>query len=187
MGEIIVGIAGFVMAVVFWGVEYEITYGGIIWSVVSILLYFLSLTTGLDKNMDLFFVVILCAKIILLLCFICLLLGLQYGVGVGVVSIAVVLCCLMGAINMYYLRKKSHLPKLVKYGTGLVIVCIVVALAVTGFVLDFLSDFSVFTILMAIIVVAILIIYGLIYLDKAFNEWIHPHVYSAYGLTIYRF
>ena len=50
-GEIITGISGFVMGIVFWGFEYEITFGGIIWAVAACVLYALSLKTGLQKHM----------------------------------------------------------------------------------------------------------------------------------------
>ncbi len=93
-------------------------------------------------------------------------LGLSYGIGVGVVSGAIVICCLLGVINMYFLQSKSHLPKTVKYLTGLVIVAIVVGLAVIGFVQNLLSDFSVFTILMAIIIVGFYVVHLLIYFSK---------------------
>lgn len=75
----------------------------------------------------------------------------------------------MGAINVYFLNKQSHLPKFVKYVTGFVIVAIVVALAVIGFMLDVLSDFTVFTILMAIIIIAVYVIHLLIYWNKLAN------------------
>lgn len=166
VGEIVVGVAGLVMGVVFWGVEYRITFGGIIWSVLQSLLYGLSLKTGLSKYMNLFLIIMLISKIIILLGFICLILGLNYGLAVGIVTISIVICCLLGVINMYYLNK-SYLPKVVKYGTGLVIVGIVVGLALVGFLMNVLSDFTVFTILMAVIIIALLIVYLLIY----FNKW----------------
>lgn len=136
--------------------------------------------------MDLFLIIILIAKIVILLGFICLIIGLNYGFPAGIVSISIVVCCLLGVINMYYLNT-SYLPKVVKYGTGALIVAIVVTLALVGFLMNVLSDFTVFTILMAVIVVALLIIYLLIYFNKWANEWNHPQVFSAYGLTIYRF
>ena len=168
-GEIITGVAGFVMGIVFWGIEYEITFGGIIWAIAACVLYALSLKTGLQKHMDLWLVIVLISKIILLLLFICLILWLNYGPGVGIVSISIVICCIMGAINVYYLNRQSHLPKFVKYVTGFVIIAIVVVLAVIGFMLDVLSDFTVFTILMAIIIIAVYVIHLLIYWNKVAN------------------
>ena len=168
-GEIITGIAGFVMGIVFWGFKYEISFGGIIWAVAACILYALTLKTGLQKHMDLWLVILLISKIVLLLLFICLILWLNYGSGAGIVSISIVICCIMGAINVYYLNRQSHLPKFVKYITGFIIIGIVVALAVIGFMLDVLSDFTVFTILMAIIIIAVFMIYVLIYLNKAAN------------------
>ena len=47
VGEVICGVAGFVLGMVFWAVKYEITYGGIIWGICAIILYGLSLQTGL--------------------------------------------------------------------------------------------------------------------------------------------
>lgn len=174
------------MGVVFWGFQYQITFGGIAWAVLQCLLYGFSLKTGLGKQMDIYLLIMLIIKIIILLCFICLILGLNYGLAVGIVSISIVICCLLGVINMYYLNT-SHLPKAIKYITGALIVTIVVALALIGFLMNVLSDFTVFTILMAVIIVALLIIYLLIYFNKWANEWNHPQVFSAYGLTIYRF
>lgn len=61
------------------------------------------------------------------------------------------------------------MPKFVKYGTGFIIVAIIVALAVVGFKLDVISDFTVFTILMVIIIIAVYIIHLLIYWNKVAN------------------
>lgn len=116
--------------------------------------------------MNLWLVVLLISKIVLLLLFICLILWLNYGHGAGIVSICIIICFLMGAINIYYLNNQSYLPKFVKYGIGFIIIVIVVALAVIGFMFDVLSDFTVFTILMLIIIIAVFIIYLLIYFSK---------------------
>ncbi len=129
----------------------------------------------------------LCVKIILLLCFICLLLGLAYGVPAGVVAIAIVICFLLGFLNFYHLKKYNYLPKILKYVSGIIIVAIVVTLAVIGFVKDIISDFSVVTIIAAIIIIGFFIVYLIIAFNKSSNQYNHPHVYSAYGLTIYRF
>ncbi len=51
VGEVVVGVVGFIVGVVFWAVENDITYGGIIWSICAIILYGLSLQAGLEKHM----------------------------------------------------------------------------------------------------------------------------------------
>lgn len=119
--------------------------------------------------MELWIILLLIAKIVLLLLFICLILWLNYGPGVGIVSICIVTCSLLGVVNIYYITKQSHLPRFVKYGTGGFIIIIIVALAIIGFAMNVLSDFTVFTILMLIVIVAVLIIYLLIYWNKAAN------------------
>lgn len=64
---------------------------------------------------------------------------------------------------------------------------IVVTLAILGFALNILSNFSVFAITIGIIIIALYIVYLITFYTKNKNELVHPHVNSAYGLTIYRF
>lgn len=88
---------------------------------------------------------------------------------------------------MHHLQKTGHIPKLLKYVSALTIGGMIVGITVVGLVKDILSDFAVFTVIMAIIILGLFIVYLLIFYTKSSKESLHPHVYSAYGLTIYRF
>lgn len=68
-----------------------------------------------------------------------------------------------------------------------VIVGIVVAVAVGGFVLDVIGDFEVFTVVMAVVCLGFFVVYLVLAFVKEQKKYVHPHVYSAYGLGIYRF
>ena len=103
IGEIILANIGFLIGVVFWSFQYEITFGGIAWSIASIVVYCLCLKTTISKNIGhVFLLVFLAIKIALLFCFICILLGLAYGNTVLAISFAIVIMLLFGCINVYY-------------------------------------------------------------------------------------
>ncbi len=106
-----------------------------------------------------FIPVFLSIKIVLLLCFICILLGLNFGNTILAVSFGLVICILFGFLNVYQLFKKGHIPKVLKIISGIVIIGIVAALAVIGFALDIISDFSVFAITIGVMVISIFIVY----------------------------
>ena len=130
---------------------------------------------------------ILSIKLVLLLCYICILLGLNYGNVVLVVSFGIVIAMLFGALNVYHLFSNGHIPKLLKIITGFMMIAIVGSLSIIGFVLDIISDFAVFAITSGIIIASLFIVYLIISFTKSRKDLIHPHVYSAFGLTIYRF
>lgn len=95
----------------------------------------------------------------LLLVFICLLLGIAYGIAVGIIALAIIISVLLGLLNYYHLHRHGHIPKFIKYATAVLITAFVVAIATVGFVLDVISDFEVFTILMAIVIVGFFLVY----------------------------
>lgn len=121
------------------------------------------------------------------MCYICILLGLNYGNAILVISFGIVIAILFGAINIYHLFTHGHIPKTLKIITGLIVFIIVGSLSIIGFVLDIISDFAVFAIASGIIIASLFIVYSIISFTKSRKELIHPHVYSAFGLTIYRF
>lgn len=114
-----------------------------------------------------FLPIFLSIKIVLLLCFICIILGLNYGNTVLAVSFGIVISGLFGALNVYQLFRKGHIPKLLKTITGIIIIGVVGSLSIIGFVLDIISDFLVFAFTSGILILALLLIYLIISYTKA--------------------
>ena len=111
--------------------------------------------------------VILSIKIVLLLCYICILLGLNYGNNVLAVSFGIVITILFGALNVYHLFNKGHIPKVLKIITSAMIISIMGSLSIIGFVLDIISDFAVFAITSGIIITGLIIVYFIISFTKS--------------------
>ena len=168
----ILTVVGFLMGVVFWAIFYETAFGGIAWSVLALILYAYCLKSSIEKLLDeeyTYLKVILSIKIVLLLCFICILLGLNYGDIILVVSFAIVVAIMFGALNVYHLFTHGHIPKLLKIITGIILIAIMAALSIVGFVLDIISDFAVFAFGSGILIVGLLIVYGIISFTKSRN------------------
>ena len=109
--------------------------------------------------MPLSLVIILIGKVLLLLGFICVLLGATYGIAIGIVVLAIIIAACLGFLNYYHFQKNKHIPIILKYLSGIMIFILLFGLTVAGFVLDILSDFSVFTIVMLVIVLALFLVY----------------------------
>ena len=80
-------------------------------------------------------------KISLLLIFICIILGVSFGLPAGIVSLAIVIILMLGVLNFHMLLKHNNIPKVLKLVTIFTIVGIIIILAVVGFTFDILSDF----------------------------------------------
>jgi hypothetical protein len=80
-------------------------------------------------------------KISLLLIFICIILGLSYGLPAGIVCLAIVLILMLGMLNFHMVMKHNNIPKVLKLVTIFMIVGIIIILAVLGFTFDIISDF----------------------------------------------
>ena len=168
----ILTVVGFLMGVVFWAIFYKIAFGGIAWSVLALILYAYCLKSSIEKLVGeeyTYLKVILSIKIVLLLCFICILLGLNYGDIILVVSFAIVVAMMFGALSVYHLFTHGHIPKLLKNITGIILIAIMAVLSIVGFVLDIISDFAVFAFGSGILIVGLLIVYGIISFTNSRN------------------
>lgn len=80
-------------------------------------------------------------KISLLLIFICIILGLSFGLPAGIVTLAIVITLMLGMLNFHVLLKHNHIPKVLKFATVFIISSLIIVLAAVGFTLDIISDF----------------------------------------------
>jgi predicted Na+-dependent transporter len=94
-------------------------------------------------------------------------LGLSFGVPAGIVALCIVLSCFLGILNMHHIQKSGSIPKLLKYVSVLSIGGMIVGITVVGLAKDILSDFAVFTVVIAIIIIGLLIVYLLISYTKS--------------------
>lgn len=63
----------------------------------------------------------------------------------------------------------------------------VIGLSLVAFILDFFSSFAVFTCIMLCCYLGLMSVAGALFYQTEMNKYECPHVYSAYGLPIYKF
>jgi hypothetical protein len=157
---------GFVLGVVYWSAYHEEVTYAMVWGGLNILGLGAMLAYGITKKIEETLIYWLIANLGLTILFICIFLGFTVPpLAAIVVSVVLFLACI-GAVPVAFVYIKGHLPTPVKALCGIFIIGGIVGLSIAGFVLGFASNFAVFTFIMACIYIILMLIGGVIFLQK---------------------
>lgn len=178
---------GLVFGVVYWSFYHRETGLAMVWAVVHIFAFSIMLTYGIAKKIEKKLVYCLIVNVFLVICFICLFLALTNDAIVAViVSITLFMIC-VGAIPVAFQHIEGHLPTYIKIICGVVIGGGIAGLSIGSVLLNYASNYAVFSFDMGCLYLILVIIGLSIFYQKESSKYDNPMVYSAYGDPIYRF
>ena len=102
------------------------------------------------------------------------------------ISIIIGMICI-GAIPLAFNRIQGSVPTVVKVICGICIVGSITVLSIVAFMNNFASNFAIFSFIIIASYIIVFLLASLVFYEKEANRYEQPHVYSAYGLPIYKF
>jgi len=137
-----------------------------LWAAIYIIFTASMLGYGILKSMKKQYIYLLILNISLTLCFICIFLGCTVQPIIAiVVSIILAIAC-VGAIPIAYVYIEGTLPFALKIVCGSVIVGGVILISLLGFLLDVVSDFTVFSFVMGAIYIILMVVASVMFYQK---------------------
>lgn len=130
---------------------YKYIWGPLVWAVIYLLLAGVMVGIGINKKLDIKIIIALGIKIVLTLVFICVILGVSFDPQVVIVTAVIIILIAISLIGVYFRLKQDNVPQWVSILIGCFVFTGIATLAGLGFAFDIVSDFIVFTIIMALI------------------------------------
>lgn len=137
-----------------------------VWAGIYILCLAGMLSYGVAKKIKKSLVYWLILNTGLTICFICLFLAFNVPAIIAIIVSVVLFLACIGAIPVAFFNIEGHLPTYIKVICGTIIGGGVIALSIIGFVLEFASNFAVFTFVLISIYLILMMIGGGMFYQK---------------------
>lgn len=178
---------GWVTGLIYWGFYRSYTTYAVVWSGWHILCTAGVLSLGLARGIKKQCIYQLLASITLTAVYICAMLFATVSSLAATIVTVVIVMLAIGAVPIAYNQLEGSTPKVVKGVCGSIIVVGVVGTAILGKVSGFASNFAIFSFVMGSLYVVMFVVASILFYERESNKYATPHVYSAYGVPVYKF
>lgn len=144
------------MGVVYWAVYHEEVIGPIVYAFLYLVIAGFCAQKAFKHELELPIKISLSAQVILAMVFILVILGVHRDPIYVAVFAVLFLLVIISLIPVFYWAAHQHLPTSLLLPTSLTGGIIIISMSVVGYVLDAISGFSIFTLIMVLIWVVLL-------------------------------